>query len=102
MSTEFAVSVTQELYIVINDPNVIDRVLQNQDDEGVPQERKRGGSGWRDHFYDLRSEEEVVEMIASAYALYRSEINSLDGWADLPASAVTYEDICTETLVEAD
>lgn len=76
--------------IVINDESVIARCVENHDDEGVPQSDVRGGTGWRNLFYDLDTEADVFAHLAYNCALNGIErVNRLDGWADLRDDAAT-------------
>lgn len=72
--------------IEINDPNVIDRVVNN--------EAAQNGRGewikWRDMFYDLRTEEDVLNHLTfNAVRNGVEDVSVLDGWADLPRGAAT-------------
>jgi hypothetical protein len=61
------------------DPAAIDRVLNNEDD-------------WAGSFYDL-DEEGVVEMLAYNCGIMDRSISDLDGWSDLPDSALKVIDV---------
>jgi hypothetical protein len=39
---------------------------------------------WRADLYDLRTPEEVAEMVGRCMVAYHSRLSSLDGWADQP------------------
>lgn len=77
--------------VVISDPNVVARCVENQDDDGVPQADVRGGTGWRNLYYgDLGTESKVIEHLAYNCAANGVErVNRLDGWADLADDAAT-------------
>lgn len=76
--------------VVVNDPSVVARCVENHDNRGVPQPDVRGGEGWRNRFYDIDTEKGVHEHLAyncAANGSYR--VNQLDGWADLADDAAT-------------
>lgn len=75
----------------VNDDNVIARCVENHDDEGQPQVPEKGGRGWRDMFYDLDTDEKVLDMLAYNLAFNNRSLSSLDGWADLPDTAAHAE-----------
>ena len=75
----YNVTVQSDLGITVNDPRVIDRVLNNEDN-------------WQGTFYRFTTAEEVIAHLAYNYVSNGRTVNSLDGWADLPASAVTYNE----------
>lgn len=72
--------------VTINDRDVIDRCVNNS-------ESQRGdGSmvGWRDQFYNLDTEEKVIDhLVYNAVRNGVERVNRLDGWADLPDDAAT-------------
>ena len=71
------VSLVVEVAIAIKDRSVIDRCVNNED-------------GWRDHFYDLETEQDVLNHLAyNCVSNGIERANRLDGWADLPDSAAT-------------
>lgn len=72
--------------VQVNDPNVIDRVVNNETSTtGYGEE-----VAWRDMFYDLRTEQDVIEHLAYNAAVNGyDKVNRLDGWADLPDDAAT-------------
>lgn len=78
----FDTTIELTVRITINDENVIDRVLQNQDDQGVPQPLG-SGRGWQDNLYTLTSAEKVIEMLAYNYVVNDRQAHQLDGWADI-------------------
>lgn len=84
------VLLTQEVSITINDPDVIERVTGPKGDE------------WRAQLYNLHTEEDVLAHLA-----YNALVNGcenaalLDGWADLPADAVSMEVIDGVELLTA-
>lgn len=41
---------------------------------------------WRKTFYDLDSPEKIAEMVGRCMAVFGTNLNRLDGWADQPAS----------------
>lgn len=66
--------------ITVKDPDVFERVTGP------------GGDEWRAAAYDIRSEEEVLEHFAyNAVANGVGRCNVLDGWADLPDDAATFD-----------
>ena len=56
------------------DPAAISRVLNNEDN-------------WKGTFYNL-DEEGVIEMLAYNCGIRDRDISDLDGWSDLPATAL--------------
>lgn len=65
--------------IKVTDPEQIRRCVDNID-------------GWRDHLYDLRTVEDVLQHLAFNCAVNGVEHASrLDGWADLDPMALTME-----------
>ena len=93
MPQEFEVTLAYRVTIKINDPDVIDRVLQNKNDEGIPQARRgpneewRPGLGWQDVFYSL-DRDGVLAMLADNCGVRGYDLSQLDGWADLPDEAI--------------
>ncbi len=72
------VTVTCHVEIAVNDPEAITCVTGPNGDE------------WRSHFYNLRTEHDVLEHFAYNRIVNGCEnVSSLDGWAGLPADAVT-------------
>lgn len=65
--------VTVEVDVI--DPRVIDRCVNNE-------------AGWREHYYDISTAEQVAEHLAYNYARNDADVNQLDGWADLASGAV--------------
>lgn len=87
---QYDVEATADVVVTINDPDVIARCVENKDDRGVPQPRTQGGTGWRDHFYDLDTPQKVIAHLAyNAVANGLTDLRGLDGWADLPHDAAT-------------
>jgi hypothetical protein len=84
MNRTFEAKVELTLRITINDLSIIDRCVENWDDQGVPQPYERGkGSGWRNMLYNLETAEEVIEMLAYNWVVNDAPAHKLDGWADL-------------------
>jgi hypothetical protein len=78
MSEEYVTSLTLDVEVQVNDPSVIARCVNNQDD-------------WRDSFYDLRTAEEVIGHLVYNYVANGVEdIRRLDGWADVAEDAVVF------------
>lgn len=92
------VELTFTVEVDVKNPNVIDRVVQNQNDEGVPQPRKKGGDGWQDYMYDM-NEEEVYQHLAWNYIRNHLRVNNLDGWADCDESDVEYKIVSDDVWV---
>lgn len=89
MSATYDATVSVPVTVEIHDPSVIDRCVKNHDDEGRPHPIG-DGEGWRDHYYELRTAEQVIEHIAfNAINNGIDDISRLDGWADLDSSAAT-------------
>lgn len=88
-----------EVRVVINDPSVVARCVENQDGDGVPQEDIRGGTGWRNTFYNIDTEQEVVRHLAYNCALNNVDrVNRLDGWADCTDDAATMAVVSMEEI----
>lgn len=83
MARTFEATVEMTVRITINDESVIDRCVENHDDQGVPQPDEKGGRGWRNTLYDLRTPEDVIEMLAYNWVVNHRVAHELDGWADL-------------------
>lgn len=63
----------------IEDADVVTRVVEDHDD-------------WRGTYYDMRTEEDVLEHLAyNCVANGRRDVTRLDGWADLPDTAARME-----------
>ena len=78
--------------VEVHDQDAIDRCVHNHDTDGVPQPDDDRGRGWRNTFYDLRDESDVIEHFAfNALANGVNDASQLDGWADLPRGAVTMQ-----------
>jgi hypothetical protein len=79
-ATKKRITFTRSVMVTINDPEVIERFTGPDGDEV------------REQSYDLRTEEDVLSHLA-----YNCLVNGytnarrLDGFADLPADAVTFE-----------
>jgi hypothetical protein len=84
----FTVRVETEVEIVVENPNVIERITGP------------GGDDWRRQMYNgLHTEEDVLKHLAAAGLITgASEICALDGWADLPPSAGRIEVVSTEAV----
>jgi hypothetical protein len=97
----YTVDALRSVTVTINDPSVIARVVENHDDEGVPQPFEKDGTGWRNVFYDITDADGVVEMLAYNCAVNGvTKANSLDGWADLGDDAATMEERSGDEWVE--
>lgn len=83
--------VPMRAYVVveINDRDVVDRCVNNAPFD-PNSDREADRRGWRDNFYDLRTEQDVLEHLAYN-ALYNGiyRVNRLDGWGDLGPDAAT-------------
>jgi hypothetical protein len=76
--SKYRIPVSCVVEIDINDPDVIERVTGPKGDD------------WRSYAYDLRTKQEVLAHLAHAAVLAGVEnAKTLDGWADLPSSAVS-------------
>lgn len=76
--------------ITVRDASAILRCVENHDDEGVPQPDERGGTGWRNTYYALRTPVDVMGHLAyNCVANGVKDASRLDGWADLERDAVT-------------
>jgi hypothetical protein len=66
--------------VTVKDPDVIERVTGPKGDE------------WRELLYQLHTEADVLEHFAyNAVANGVGRCNVLDGWADLPDDAATFD-----------
>lgn len=72
------VTVTITYRITMTDPMVWRRPVENID-------------GWRDHFYDLTTIQDVAEHLAWNLGIRGDRLSNLDGFADLPDNAATAE-----------
>ena len=75
---EKIVVLSQQVRVTVNNSDVIERVTGPKGDE------------WRAQLYNLRTEEDVLAHLAyNALANGCENATMLDGWADLPADAVS-------------
>ncbi len=78
-----------DVVVTINDDDVIRRVTDNHDDDGVPQPIN-SRTGWRNVFYNMETEEDVIGMLAyNCAANGVTDARHLDGWADLAPGVAT-------------
>jgi len=90
MPSTYDVDVRISLRVTVNDDDVIDRVVQNKDGDGVPQ--PIGSGGWQDKLYSLSTPEQVITMLAyNATVNGVEDISRLDGWGDLDYEAVDFK-----------
>ena len=76
---EFDVELRVTVRVRVNDPLVIRRPIENIDN-------------WRENLYDIRTQEQVLEVLAYSAALNGVQrANRLDGWADLADDAATMD-----------
>ena len=72
------VAVEANVVIEINDQDVVERITGP------------GGDEWRSSFYDLHTENDVLQHLAFNCVANGAEcVRQLDGWADLPDDAAT-------------
>ncbi len=86
------VEVTLTVKVTITDPDVVARCVENHNDQHVPMPPGGKGAdrGWRDFFYDITTERDVVRHLAYNCAVnHYHDVSDLDGWADLPKGAAT-------------
>lgn len=82
----FDVEMQVTVRVTITDPLVISRPVENTD-------------GWRDDLYPLFTQDDVLEHLAyNAVMNGSTNASRLDGWADLPASAVRMDVYNAEML----
>lgn len=82
-ASTYRVEAISEVEIVVNDPDVLDRIND-------PEFRKSA--------YEFRDEEHALQHLAfNAVANGVTRINRLDGWADMPDDAATIT-VDTHTL----
>lgn len=79
----FEATVELTVRITINDQSIIARCVDNHDHLSVPQPDVKGGTGWRNTFYNLTSSADVIEMLAFNWVVNNRAAHQLDGWADL-------------------
>ncbi len=84
------IALRAEVVIDIGDESAVLRCVENHDERGRPQPDVRGGDGWRNVYYPLRTREDVLEHLAYNALIHGVEDASrLDGWADLPRGVLT-------------
>lgn len=70
--------------------DTIERVVENRDEDGVPQPVGKGKRGWQDVMYRLETAEEVLQHLAfNCVANGITDVARLDGWADLTDGQTT-------------
>lgn len=78
MAQQFTAKLSVSVEVTVNDPDAITRVTGP------------GGNEWRSRFYLFDTEDGVINHFAfNCIANGCTDANALDGWADLPAGAVT-------------
>ena len=83
--TTYHVEMNVTVEVEVNDPNVIDRCVNNEPTPSIAAPE----AGWRDQFYPLHDRDDVLEHLAYNAAVNgQDDATSLDGWADLPHNAV--------------
>jgi hypothetical protein len=86
---KFAATMTVYATVIVNDREPLDRVTGP------------GGDEWRSQFYDLHTDEDVIEhFVFNAVTNHVHDITRLEGWADCDAGAVTIEVDDTDQFVE--
>lgn len=70
------VTITYTVEVLFNDPDVWQRCTENRDN-------------WRGTFADFTTQGQVAECIAVNYTSYHRTLSHIDGWADMPDSAVS-------------
>jgi hypothetical protein len=98
MSQTFEFEIPTRGTIVINNPIVIDRCIENHNDGGQPVPYGVGQRGWRDMFYDLTTPADVIGMLALNCGFRDIKLSRLEGWADLPDDAIT---VITSSYVDS-
>lgn len=87
---EYNCDVSLVVKVDVTDDSAILRCIENHDENGVPQEDVRGGTGWRNLYYDLRTEGDVIEhWVSNAVRNGVDDPSRLDGWGDLEPGVVT-------------
>ena len=83
---EYEVSYSAVISVTINNPDVVNRCVENHNDEGVPVEYGKGLGGWRDTYYpSLDNESAVVLFLAENFGASGTRVTDMDGWGDLDA-----------------
>jgi hypothetical protein len=86
---KFASTMTVYATVIVNDREPLDRVTGP------------GGNEWRSQFYDLHTDEDVIEhFVFNAVMNHVHDITRLEGWADCDPAAVTIEIDVTDQYVE--
>lgn len=76
----FRVSYTVDVEVIVNDPDVFNRITGPKGDE------------WRAEMYNFHTERDVVEHLAfNALLNGACHVHDLEGWADLDATAARME-----------
>ena len=93
----YEADVIHSFKVVIHNRSIIDRVLQNHDDQGVPQPLKRGGTmggtGWQDMFYQFDNEDDLIRWLADCIGQRGYTLSRMDGYADLNDDDITVEQV---------
>lgn len=72
--------------VEVNNRDAIDRCVENHPAPSIASPEAR----WRDQFFDLHTEEDVLEhLAASCISAGVNDASRLDGWADLGRGEVT-------------
>lgn len=88
--TVYSAEVEVEVEVTINDQDVIDRCVNNHNDSGEPVPYGQDQGGFRDLYYDLGSEQEVINhLVYNCIANGKENLQNLEGWADLPENSAT-------------
>ncbi len=86
---KFASTMTVYATVIVNDREPLDRVTGPDGDE------------WRSQFYDLHTEEDVIEhFVFNAVTNGVHDITRLEGWADCDPDAIKIEIDDTDQMVE--
>lgn len=99
MTKEYDITFNVDATLIIHNDDIIKRVLDNHDDEGIPQPDIKGGTGWKNVFYRLESEEEVIDMLVYNLIYNGSRLSQLDGWGDCDDDDIELKHINTTTDV---
>lgn len=88
MPEVYEIDVTVTVRITVNDPNVIDRCVNNE----LVELGDGTIVGWGDHLYNLPTRDDVLRHLAfNALMNGYEDLTRLDGWADLPREAATLD-----------
>lgn len=84
---KYQIEATVLIEVDVNDDAVIRRCVENWNDDNQPVPYGQGQRGWRDIFYTLADENDVIEHLAFNLGIRDCYLRQLDGWADMDNDA---------------